>query len=149
MRSMRLLLTELAFVALAAPVFGQTAPPVTLRLPVLPPLPRPYIVNAPPASAPALTPPGEGLPFHHWRDLLTKSDPMAVPGSIYLKRDLMASALGAPDHCSIPLIEIPLPAHYDDGMVRKMGPHPDDRMAMATPPVCALHSAPGKPSKRR
>ena len=150
---MRLLLMGLATVALSLPVFGQTAPPVTLNLPVLPPLPRPFVINQPPASAPERTAPGLELKFPHWRELLTKSEPLvqygAQPGPVNLKPDLIASAPAPPSHCSIPLIEIPLPEHYDDGMVRKMGPHPDDKMAMASPPICPLRSADGTPRKHK
>jgi hypothetical protein len=153
MRSMRLLPMGLVIVALSLPVFGQTAPPVTPNLPVLPPLPRPFLINPPPASAPELTAPVLELKFPHWRELLRKSEPpvqyRAQPGQVNLKPELIASATAIPRHCSIPLIEIPLPEHYDDGMVRRMGPHPDDKMAMATPPVCPLRSERENPPKHK
>ena len=153
MGSMRLLPMGLVIVALSFPVFGQTAPPVTLNLPVLPPLPRPFLINPPQATAPELTAPGLELKFPHWRELLTKSEPSiqyrAQPGQVNLKPELIASAGAIPSYCSIPLIAIPLPEHFDDGMVRKMGPHPDDKIAMAPPPVCPLRSADGTPRKHK
>jgi hypothetical protein len=139
----------LVLVSFMAPVFGQVAAPAQQNFPVLPPLPRPYLLNPPPASAPKLKTEGEGLPFHHWRELLAKNDTVVPPGPINLKLDLTASGWGAPDHCSIPLVEIPLPEHFDDGMVREMPPHRDDKMAITPPPVCQLHTANANPHKRK
>jgi hypothetical protein len=145
MGSMRLLPMGLVIVALSLPVLGQTAPPVTLNLPVLPPLPRPFSINPPPASAPELMAPGLELKFPHWRELLTKSESLvqyrAQPRPVNLKPDLIASAPAASGHCSIPLIEIPLPEHFDDPMVHKLPRHYDDKMLLPTPPVCPPHSA--------
>ncbi len=150
---MRLLPMGLVIVALSLPLFGQTAPPVTLNLPVLPPLPGPFPINPPPASTPELTAPGLELKFPHWRELLTKSEPSvqyrAQPGQVNLKPELIASAAAAAGHCSIPLIAIPLPEHYDDGMVQKMAPHYDDKMLLQTPPDCPLHGAFGNPQERK
>ncbi|MDR3717218.1 MAG: hypothetical protein P4K98_00350 [Bryobacteraceae bacterium] len=150
---MRLLPVGLVIVALSLPVFGQTATPVKPNLPVLPPLPRPFSINPSPASAPELTAPGLELKFPHWRELLTKSESLvqysAQPRPVNLKPDLIASAAAASGHCSIPLIEIPLPEHFDDGMVRKMGPHYDDRMLLPTPPVCPLHDERAESAKRK
>ncbi len=148
MGSMRILPMGLVIVVLSLPVFGQTAPPVTLNLPVLPPLPRPNVLNPPPASAPELTAPVLDLKFPHWRELLAKDQKAFQAGPI-IKLDSKSLASAAPGHCSVPLIEMPLPEHFDDGMVRKMGPHPDDKMAIAAPPVCSLRSAPGNPRKRK
>jgi hypothetical protein len=151
--SMRQLLIGLAFVSLSAPVFGQAAAPDKQSLPEPPPLPRPYLVAPPPASTPGLMAPGEGLPFRHWRDLLTKNDSLyqrgGQPGQVFLKPDSTASGWGASGHCSIPLIEMPLSEHFDDRMVQKMQPGLDDKIAITPPPVCAPHSARENPSKRK
>jgi len=149
MGSMRLLPMGLALVALVTPVFGQRPAPEKPGSPLLPSLPRPYLLKPPSSSVPGLTTPGEGLPFRHWRDLLAKNETAVRPRPINPKLDSTASGWAAPGHCSIPLIEIPLPAHYDERMVRMMGPHPDDKMAITPPPTCPLRGAGADQAKRK
>ncbi len=140
-------------VALSLPVFGQTAPAVTFNLPALPPLPPPFPINPPPASAPELTSPGLDLKFPHWREPLTKRELVvqfrAQPRLLQLKTELIASAAAIPGHCSVPLIEMPLAEHFDDAIVRKLGPHPDDKMAVTPQPVCPLRGSFAKEPKRK
>ena len=150
MGSMRLLPMGFVIVGLSLPVLAQTAAPVTPDPPVPPPLLRQFLSTSQ-AKAPELRAPKFELKFPHWRGVPTKSEPLvqfrAQPGAANPTHELIASATAIPRQCSIPLIAIPLPEHFDDGMVHTMGHYPDDRIAMPTPPVCPLRSATGNPQK--
>jgi hypothetical protein len=65
-----------------------------------------------------------GLFFHNWQQLLT-------PGPRKNEGHRMQFAAG---RCVVPLLRVPLPAHYDDGMVRRLNQASVDPSAVWTPP---------------
>jgi hypothetical protein len=138
---MRYLLLGLALTAFSAQLFGQAPFQEKQSLP-----PLPYRLNPPPAAARGLAMPGTGLLFRNWRDLLKKDASSAEPRPFLLNGD--ATGWQGSGHCSVPLLSIPLPEHFDDPMVLKMAPHYDDKMLLPTPPVCPLHDDRAKPAKR-
>ena len=145
---MRLPLTIIAFVVLSSGVFGQEATPSPQSAPAPPVAPGSILFDQGWDNALKLMAPGETPKPLPWK-LLPPGSTVASMGAIKLYRELTASTWEAPGHCSIPLIEVPLPQRYDEGMVRKLGPHPDDKMAMATPPVCPLRSeSAGRPKRK-
>jgi hypothetical protein len=140
---MRYLLLGLALTAFSAQLFGQTSFQEKRSQPA-PQLP--YLLNPAPPAANSLTPPGAWLPFKNWQDLLKKGASGSEPRTIVLSAK--ASGWAASGYCSVPLLSIPLPEHFDDPMVLKMAPHYDDKMLLPTPPVCPLHDERAKPAKR-
>jgi hypothetical protein len=136
---MRYLLLGLALTAFSAQLFGQEP---SQEKPDLPP---PTLLNPPAAAPRSLTAPGEGPPFKNWQELLNKSAPRAEPHTVYLDAD--ATGWAASGHCSVPLLSIPLPEHFDDKSIHKLPPHYDDKMLLPTPPVCPLHHDRAEPTK--
>jgi hypothetical protein len=147
---MRYLLFGFALASISSQAFGQTALQQTPSLDLRPPVPRTYSLNPKPAAGKVLTEPGIGLPFRKWQDVLANNTTEAGPGNLILKRGKTTAFWADSGHCSVPLIEIPLPDEsFDKRFVRKMRPHPDDKMALAPPPVCQLHREVANPLKRK
>ena len=142
---MRYLMPGLALVAFSAQLFGQASFQEKQSTP-----PLPYQLNPPPAAPRSLTAPGAGLPYKNWQELLMKRTYGAGARRFFLSGDATGWQMsGLNGHCSVPLLSIPLPEHFDDPMVRKMAPHYDDKMVMPTPPVCPLHDDRAESAKRR
>ena len=147
---MRHLVLGLACVAFSAQTFGQALSQETPNLDLHPPVPRTYSLNPKPVAGKVLTEPGAGLPFRKWQDVLANNATAAGPGSLILKRGETTTFRADSGHCSVPLIEIPLPDEsFDRRFVLKTRPHPDDKMAIAPPPVCQLHTSGANPLKRK
>lgn len=138
-----------AFAAISAPAFGQSSPQETPNLPSPPVVPRPYSFKPPPATGKSPTEAGAGLPFRNWQDLLDKDASSGTPVVLKLQHGNLMSGWGATGHCSVPLIEMPIPDSFDEPMVMKMPPHRDDKMALAPPPVCPLRGAFAKEPKHK
>jgi hypothetical protein len=69
------------------------------------------------------------VPFRDWHELLA---PAAWKSAGHR---LEAAA----DRCVIPLLRLPLPEHFDDGMLSRQGPNAVDKaMVWAPPPDCPL-----------
>jgi hypothetical protein len=91
--------------------------------------------------------PGTGLLFRNWRDLLKKDASSAESRPFLLNGD--AAGWQGSGHCSVPLLSIPLPEHFDDPMIHKLPRHYDDKMLLPTPPVCPLHDERAESAKRK
>jgi hypothetical protein len=137
----------LGLALLSAQAYGQVVYQETPNFPLRPPTPRQYSLNAPPVTGGGLTEPGVGLPFRNWQELLAKSAFDAQLGRNLKRGSVIGWAAGG--HCSVPLLEMPLPEHFDEPMVMKVPPHPDDKMAITPPPVCPLRGARANPPKRK
>jgi hypothetical protein len=73
---------------------------------------------------------GGGWFFQNWKQLLTP-EPVMIAGH---RMQLEAG------RCVVPLLRVPLPAHYDDGMVRRMDEKSvDQAMVWTPPPDCPLN----------
>jgi hypothetical protein len=72
---------------------------------------------------------GGGWFFQNWKQLLTP-EPVMIAGH---RMQLEAG------RCVIPLLRVPLPSHYDDRMVQRLGQKSMDRsMVWTPPPDCPL-----------
>lgn len=141
---MRLTLLAFVLVFQAGQLFGQqagvapnasradrpAASPFPYRFSLVPGLiPQAAEKQAAPArqATPAST---AGLFFQNWQQLL-KPDPSKDAGH---RMQLEAG------RCVIPLLHVPLPAHYDEGMVRRLDERSVDRaMVWTPPPDCPLN----------
>jgi hypothetical protein len=73
---------------------------------------------------------GGGWFFQNWKQLLTPEPVMIVGHRMQLEAG----------RCVDPLLRVPLPAHYDDGMVRRMDEKSvDQAMVWTPPPDCPLN----------
>ncbi|MGO9242515.1 MAG: hypothetical protein ACLQBJ_17065 [Bryobacteraceae bacterium] len=72
---------------------------------------------------------GAGWFFRNWKQLLPPEPVMIAGHQMQLE----------PGRCVIPLLRVPLPAHYDDGMIRRLNHASSDQpMVWTPPPDCEL-----------
>lgn len=136
---MRLPLLALMLVFQACQLFGQQAgvTPNARRAdrPAASPLPYrfslvPGLIQRAAEKQAAPSRPVAGLFFQNWQQLLTP-DPRKNAGH---RMQFEAS------RCVVPLLRVPLPAHYDDRMVLRLGERSVDRaMVWTPPPDCPLN----------
>ncbi len=135
---MRLPLLTVVLLLQASQLFGQQA--------IVAPNVRP--TDRPPASflpyrfslAPGLLPQapeeptaparqGAGWFFRNWKQLLPPEPVMIAGHRVQFEAG----------RCVIPLLHVPLPAHYDDGMIRRLNHASSDQpMVWTPPPDCPL-----------
>lgn len=142
---MRLLSLGLMLAFFGTQSFGQLVVQDKPNLPVNPPLPRQYSLNPRPATGGALPGLATALPFRTWQDVL-KQD--STPATVKLTPS-GARTLASEGHCSIPLLSVPLPEHYDDKFVQKVSGHMDDKIAIEPPPDCPLRAAQANEPKHK
>lgn len=139
---LRLLLLGSACALLSVQAFGQIVVQGKPNFPINPSLPRLYAPNSQALSGGAIPGLTARLPFRTWQELL-KKDP-ARDEQIKALREA-ARVMGSPGQCSVPLIRLPLPEHFDDRMVDRSilmaSRHLDDKIAIEPPPDCPLHSS--------
>jgi hypothetical protein len=136
---MRLTLLASVLLFQASQLFGQQAAVTPNARPVNPPAASflPYRFSLVPGLIPqaaekqaAPSRQAAGLFFQHWQQLLTL-EPVRIAGH---RMQLEAG------RCVVPLLRVPLPAHYDDGMVRRMDEKSvDQAMVWTPPPDCPLN----------
>jgi len=72
---------------------------------------------------------GAGWFFRDWKQLLPPEPVMIADHRVQLEAG----------RCVIPLLRVPLPEHYDDEMVMRLGPRSSDQpMVWTPPPDCPL-----------
>lgn len=135
----RLVLLGSACALFSVQAFGQIVIQGKPNFPINPSLPHLSSPNPHAGSANAIGEPMAGLPFRTWQELL-KKDP-ARDEQIKALREA-ARVMGSPGQCSVPLIRMPLPEHFDDRMVDRSimmaAPNMDNKIAIEPPPDCPL-----------